>query len=95
MAEFGVDFDFLCLKTYFLERKLWKYLEGMKKVSNFALAFGNEVRHSGADNTSPAKKFKKKFQKILVIQKLVVTLQRFSQESNERQRRDRTLTILQ
>ena len=31
----------------------------MKKVSNFALAFGNEVRHSGADNTSPAKKFKK------------------------------------
>ena len=35
----------------------------MKKVSNFALAFGNEVRHSGADNTSPAKKFKKKVSK--------------------------------
>ena len=63
-----------CYKAYFRERFLLKNLEGIGKVSNFALAFGNGGSAGAAAATAaagspekPRGSRKKKLRKILVI----------------------------
>jgi len=70
---------------FFGIKKLQKYLVGSQKVSNFAPANETEVLPRKRDERSNAgygaKVLKKKVTKILVIQKLVVTLQNLSEKS--------------
>lgn len=65
-------------------KKLQKYLVGSQKVSNFAPANETEVlprKRAERSNAGHGAKVQKKVTKILVIQKLVVTLQNLSEKS--------------
>ena len=69
---------------FFGIKKLQKYLVGSQKVSNFAPANETEVlprKRAERSNAGYGAKVQKKVTKILVIHKLVVTLQNLSEKS--------------